>query len=132
MKKSKIQRNDPCPCGSGKKYKNCRDGKASAFQEPKSEQPRFKFEPGSYGDIGNFMPSIACMKRDKNDWKHHFVIVKITKTFRNEDKAVSVAINDLNKAYKKREKTGLDITVGEVLSSDGYVNVKNFHIVNED
>jgi len=23
MKKAKIGRNDPCPCGSGKKYKNC-------------------------------------------------------------------------------------------------------------
>lgn len=23
MKQSKIQRNDPCPCGSGKKYKKC-------------------------------------------------------------------------------------------------------------
>lgn len=23
VKKRKIQRNDPCPCGSGKKVKNC-------------------------------------------------------------------------------------------------------------
>ena len=23
MKKPKVSRNDPCPCGSGKKYKNC-------------------------------------------------------------------------------------------------------------
>ncbi|HQQ89941.1 MAG TPA: SEC-C metal-binding domain-containing protein, partial [Oscillospiraceae bacterium] len=23
IKKKKIGRNDPCPCGSGKKYKNC-------------------------------------------------------------------------------------------------------------
>ena len=23
VKKEKIGRNDPCPCGSGKKYKNC-------------------------------------------------------------------------------------------------------------
>ena len=22
-KKEKVGRNDPCPCGSGKKYKNC-------------------------------------------------------------------------------------------------------------
>ena len=32
MKKHKISRNDPCPCGSGKKYKKCcglfHDGKA--------------------------------------------------------------------------------------------------------
>ena len=25
--KGKINRNDPCPCGSGKKYKNCHEGK---------------------------------------------------------------------------------------------------------
>ena len=25
--KSKINRNDPCPCGSGKKYKNCHENK---------------------------------------------------------------------------------------------------------
>ena len=25
--KSKISRNDPCPCGSGKKYKNCHENK---------------------------------------------------------------------------------------------------------
>ena len=23
VKKAKVGRNDPCPCGSGKKYKNC-------------------------------------------------------------------------------------------------------------
>ena len=23
QKKTKVGRNDPCPCGSGKKYKNC-------------------------------------------------------------------------------------------------------------
>jgi preprotein translocase subunit SecA len=23
VKRAKIGRNDPCPCGSGKKYKNC-------------------------------------------------------------------------------------------------------------
>ncbi|HHX32016.1 MAG TPA: SEC-C domain-containing protein, partial [Bacteroidales bacterium] len=27
IKKEKIGRNDPCPCGSGKKYKKCCLGK---------------------------------------------------------------------------------------------------------
>ncbi len=26
----KVGRNDPCPCGSGRKYKNCCEGKATA------------------------------------------------------------------------------------------------------
>ena len=29
----KIGRNDPCPCGSGKKYKNCHQREGSAFLE---------------------------------------------------------------------------------------------------
>ena len=29
MKTAKIGRNDPCPCGSGKKYKQCCEGKAA-------------------------------------------------------------------------------------------------------
>jgi hypothetical protein len=132
MEQSKIQRNDPCPCGSGKKYKKCCLNKKSAFHKEHDQYPKFQYEPGSYGDVGNFMPSIACMKKDNNVWKYHFVIVKISKTFSKEDKAVAVATKDLDKAFKKREKTGLDITVGESLSSDGYVNVENFHIVNEN
>jgi hypothetical protein len=27
---AKVGRNEPCPCGSGKKYKNCHEGKASS------------------------------------------------------------------------------------------------------
>ncbi len=29
MKTTKTGRNDPCPCGSGKKYKQCCEGKAA-------------------------------------------------------------------------------------------------------
>ncbi len=29
----KIGRNDPCPCGSGKKYKQCHEHEGSAFLE---------------------------------------------------------------------------------------------------
>ncbi len=29
MKTAKIGRNDPCPCGTGKKYKRCCEGKAA-------------------------------------------------------------------------------------------------------
>ncbi len=30
---AKIGRNDPCPCGSGKKYKDCHRAEGSAFLE---------------------------------------------------------------------------------------------------
>jgi len=128
MKALKIKRNEPCPCGSGKKYKKCCFDKESAFDETKQDKPKFKFEPGSYGDVGNFMPSIACMKQNKDNWKYHFVLAKITETVANEDEAVVQAIKDLDKAFKKREKTGSDNTVGEVLRNDGYVSINDFHI----
>ena len=35
-KKNKIRRNDPCPCGSGKKFKKCCLGKRSVKREPQS------------------------------------------------------------------------------------------------
>ena len=39
---SKIGRNDPCPCGSGKKYKKCclrKDQAAKQVASPQSKQP---------------------------------------------------------------------------------------------
>jgi hypothetical protein len=29
----KVGRNDPCPCGSGKKYKDCHESQGSAYLE---------------------------------------------------------------------------------------------------
>lgn len=46
-KKQKIGRNDPCPCGSGKKYKNCcYPNKARAWKTAEShETPEFTVTP---------------------------------------------------------------------------------------
>jgi hypothetical protein len=30
---TKVKRNDPCPCGSGKKYKDCHEKEGSAYLE---------------------------------------------------------------------------------------------------
>ena len=30
---AKVGRNEPCPCGSGKKYKDCHEGQGEAFLE---------------------------------------------------------------------------------------------------
>lgn len=35
MKRATVGRNDPCPCGSGRKYKNCCEGKKAWYAEPK-------------------------------------------------------------------------------------------------
>ena len=37
MKSAKADRNDPCPCGSGKKYKRCCAGKAENSPTPLSQ-----------------------------------------------------------------------------------------------
>jgi len=39
-KKIKVGRNDPCPCGSGKKYKHCCLNKPKEEQQPESEQEK--------------------------------------------------------------------------------------------
>ena len=38
---SKVQRNEPCPCGSGRKYKDCCFNKGEAFLR-KLERQRYK------------------------------------------------------------------------------------------
>ncbi len=70
----RVGRNDPCPCGSGKKYKKCCLSKDA--ENTKTEfKTKYRFEPGSYGDVGNFMPSLACLKQTQNDeWIYHFVL----------------------------------------------------------
>jgi hypothetical protein len=39
-REAKIRRNDPCPCGSGKKYKHCCMGKAQAVSNLPSAEPQ--------------------------------------------------------------------------------------------
>jgi hypothetical protein len=45
-------------------------------------------------------------------------------------KAVILAMKELAKTFNKSGKTNSDSTVGEILSNDGYVNMKDFQIVN--
>ena len=62
----KIGRNDPCPCGSGKKYKKCCITKMVDNNENELNE-LYRFEPGSYGDAGSYMPSLACLKQIRKD-----------------------------------------------------------------
>jgi len=90
-----IGRNDPCPCGSGRKYKNCCISKES--DRHKEFKEIFKFEPGTYGDVGNYMPSLACLRAIKKDeWKYHFVLVKPASVHPDEDTAVSGLFDQKN------------------------------------
>lgn len=44
---SKIRRNDPCPCGSGEKYKNCCLSIDYAKQRPQKKKVNLTLEDGS-------------------------------------------------------------------------------------
>ena len=123
-----IGGNDPCPCGSGRKYKNCCISKESDIHKEFKEI--FKFEPGSYGDVGNFMPSLACLRAIKKDeWKYHFVLVKPASVHPDEDTAVSEAEKDISKAYQVKQIDGTDGEIAIKLRQMGYISVDNFNVV---
>jgi hypothetical protein len=125
-----VGRNDPCPCGSGKKYKQC--CMHSSEQEEPQPSPRFRFEPGSYGGSGSFMPSLACLEQTAPDkWEHYYVLVDPGRVHAKEGLAVSQARKDLEAAFVQKQQSGSDHAVGEYLRDKGYVSVTDFKIVKE-
>lgn len=52
----KPGRNDPCPCGSGKKYKNCCWGKESKKTYTSSGKRKFKAKVLSSGGMSGLFP----------------------------------------------------------------------------
>ena len=130
---NKIRRNDPCPCGSGNKYKLCCMNKPTRNMTGQAEiikSSGFHFKPGSYGDIGHFMPSIACLKQTRpKEWNHHFVLVKPVKHHTKEIDACEESELDLRNAFQKKAATGSSMAVAEYLRAQGYVSVKDFNIV---
>ena len=154
MADKRIRRNDPCPCGSGKRYNRCckypsqrtkrraRSRTSSkpfstGFRQDRSKakpplSPRFQFQPGSYGGAGRFMPSIACLQQTTpGNWEHHFVIVKPSKVYTKQESAVFQAEKDLDAAFLQKERSGSDYAVGEYLSAKGYLSVNDFKIVKD-
>lgn len=92
--------------------------------------PRFRFEPGSYGDAGSFMPSIACLKQiAPGQWDYHFVLVRPAEMRPAEAEAVALAEADLAQAFQHQSQIGADQAVGEYLHHQGYVRVTDFRIV---
>ena len=93
---------------------------------------KYRFEPGSYGDIGNLTPSIACLKQiSKDEWKYHFVLVRPIEVFDEED-AVAMATKDLNNAFIQKNSAGSDISVAEYLKNQGYLSVEDFNVVKDN
>ena len=129
--KQNIGRNDPCSCGSNIKYKKCCLIKNT--QGAKTEfKPKYQFNPGSYGDTGNFMPSIACEKLvESGAWEYHFVLVNPNKVLIEQDKAVELAEEDLAKARKIKNDNSSDSEFAIALKTMGYFSVDGFNIVSE-
>ncbi len=125
----KIGRNDPCPCGSGKKYKKCCITKAIEDDENELKE-LYRFEPGSYGDVGSFVPSLACLKQTRKDeWKYHFVLVKPESIHTDEDGATNEAEKDISDSYVIKESGGTDAELAMSLKAKGYLSVDNYDIV---
>ena len=81
----------------------------------------FRFEPGSYKILGGFLSAIACYKDESESFE--YILVKANVTFQSEDSAVKKSEECLNKAFKKRNETGNDMSVGRSLKLDGFKKV---------
>jgi hypothetical protein len=95
-KKHKIDRNDPCPCGSGKKYKNCcYPDKTRAWETVGShESPAFVVKP----------------KETPEPITHHLVSSDGGKTWKPQPGLLAVRI------YGKDPKN-IDETIGQMIKS---------------
>lgn len=130
---SKIGRNDPCPCGSGQKYKRCCLEKEAEVSRQELPAGRFRYEPGSYGGPGRgYMPSILCyQEHGPESWEEHFCLVKPDSVFEDEDAATTMAEQDLNAAQKAyddgRGPHGFVLS----LRHEGYKSVSDFRVVRE-
>ncbi|MCP4360925.1 MAG: hypothetical protein GY796_23195 [Chloroflexi bacterium] len=94
--------------------------------------PQFRFEPGSYGGGGRFVPSIACLKQTApNQWDYHFVLVRSDQSYPKEKRAVLQAEKDLAAAFSKKQMSGSEQAVAEHLRGQGYLSMTNFQVVAE-
>jgi hypothetical protein len=119
----KTGRNDPCPCGSGRKYKKCCEVVQSEPVPASRPSPRFRFEHGSYGGPGRqYMPSAICHEQTApGNWREHFCLVNPTALFDGEDEAATRAEADLNAAAG-----GTDAAFALSLKEKGYVQLDDF------
>ena len=124
-----VGRNAPCPCGSGKRYKSCCLHGSPPPVKVQPLSPRFRFEAGSYGKPGAFLPSIACLEQWMPDqWRYHFVLVKLHAQLVPEAEAVSQAEQDLQMAFGHDQPPAAQ-RLAESLKAQGYIRVEGFKIV---
>ena len=115
MKKKKIGRNDPCPCGSGKKYKKCCFGKPLVpnFSDYMlSKQPVMKQRPGNRLSLEkrNALTPTTLQRKPKRR-KQHYVPIWYQKRFLPEGQST---LHYLNLQPYKELPDGRQVKLREV------------------
>ena len=117
----KIGRNSPCPCGSGKKYKRCCETKEAQMRMASLPPGRFRYEFGSYGDSGGYIPSIMGYKETGPDtWLEHLCLVKPDAIFDEEVSASEMAERHLAAAQTIMDSGGGPQEFALSLRHEGY------------
>jgi len=130
---TKIGRNNPCPCGSGKKYKRCCLQKEADMMQSELPPGKFDYQSGSYGGPGRgYMPSIIGYKNvGTNSWKEHLCLVKPDIVLDDEDAASAISAKDLANAREILAGGGSPKEFALSLRHEGYKSISDFHVVNE-
>jgi len=131
--KMKTGRNDPCPCGSGMKFKKCCGRLEPAPAPDKSGSGPFRFQAASYGGPGRgHVPSVLCQRQvSEDEWQDYFVLANPTVQHEEPDAAITAAGADLEAAFAAKQAGGSDEEVVLSLRAKGYVNIIGFNIVKE-
>ncbi len=130
---TKIGRNTPCPCGSGKKYKRCCEKREMKMRDAKPPAVRTRYEPGSYGDIDAFFPSLLCYRETGlNSWEPYYCLVKHDVCFEDDESSTAMATKHLNAAFDAKQDSGNVVDVAISLRHDGYKKLDEFKIVGDD
>ncbi|MBU0674025.1 MAG: SEC-C domain-containing protein [Proteobacteria bacterium] len=128
---TKVARNSPCPCGSGKKHKRCCQQKETDLMQQPLPAGRFRYESGSYGGPSReYFPSIICYKEtDNGGWTSHFCLVKPDTGCPDEDSATRIASQHLAAAQSTADAGGGPQGFAMSLRHAGYKNVPDFQVV---
>jgi uncharacterized protein YecA (UPF0149 family) len=128
-----VGRNSPCACGSGKKYKRCCEPKVAEMRKSPLPPGRFRYESGSYGGPGGYMPSIVCYKETGPDsWVEHFCLVKPDAIFHEEDSASQTAEKHITEARALMDTGGNIRDFALSLRHKGYKSVSDFSVIRDD
>jgi hypothetical protein len=131
---TKIGRNTPCPCGSGKKYKRCCEQKETEMRRRELPPGRFRYESGSYGGPGRgYMPSILCYEQlGEDSYTESFCLVKPDAVFEDEDAAAAMAEKHLEAADAVRAHIGSPQDFALSLRHEGYKRVSDYRVVTSE